>query len=108
MITQKIFTSEAIKFIFEKDGQVAGRAYLYLITNDLHEQCYGLVEDLFVDDKWRGQGIGTELLTAVMVEARKRKCYKLIGTSRTARAEVHEWYERLGFKKYGVEFRMDL
>ena len=101
-------TSQTIKFEIEKDGQVVGRAYLYLINNDLHEGPYGLLEDVFVDQTYRGQGLGNELLNEVIAEAKAQKCYKLIGTSRTSRAEVHAWYEKLGFEKYGFEFRMDL
>lgn len=99
--------SKAIKFEIMADGQVVGRAYLYLIANDLGRGHYGLLEDVFVAEDYRGRGLGNELVKAVIQEARKQNCYKLIGTSRHSRPEVHEWYQRLGFKDYGREFRMD-
>lgn len=99
--------SHAIKFEVRQGNKTIGRIYLYCIKNDLHKQPYGLVEDLFVDEGARRQGIGKMLLGAAIVEAKKRKFYKLIITSRMARAEVHGFYERHGFKKYGLEFRMD-
>ena len=97
----------AIKFTFEEEGNVVGRAYLYIIHNDLHDRPYGLLEDLFVEESQRGKGLGNKLVLAVIEEARERKCTKLIGTSRYARTEVHAWYEKLGFKDYGKEFRID-
>jgi len=100
--------SEAIKFIIEKDGKVAGRAYLYLIYNDLHSEPYGFLEDVFIEESYRGQGIGGELVKAVIEEAKELGCYKLIGTSRNSRTEVHEFYKKLGFEDYGKEFRIDL
>lgn len=100
--------SRAIKFEIKQNKKTIGRVYLYYIKNDLHKQPYGFVEDLFVDKAMRGQGIGKMLLEAVVTEARKRKCYKLVGTSRMTRTEVHSFYESHGFKKYGWEFRMDL
>ncbi len=100
--------SVAIKFIAKENGKEMGRAFLYLIYNDLHAEPYGLLEDVFVDATSRGKGIGNELVLAVIHEAKKRGCYKLIATSRTSRHEIHTWYERLGFKNYGLEFRMDL
>jgi GNAT superfamily N-acetyltransferase len=52
--------------------------------------------------------LGGELVKAVVAEAKRLGCYKLIGTSRAERASVHAWYKNLGFKDYGKEFRMDL
>lgn len=109
MVIKKISqVSEAIKIIHEVDNIELGRVFLYFIKNDLHVPPYGLVEDLFVVESARGQGIATELLKQVIIEAKARGCYKLLATSRTERSELHSWYERLGFKLHGVEFRLDL
>mgnify|MGYP002640228858 CR=1 FL=1 len=97
----------AIKFTFEEDSKVVGRAYLYIIHNDLHDRPYGLLEDLYVEESQRGKGLGNKLVQEVIEEAKNRQCTKLIGTSRYVRSEVHAWYEKLGFKDYGKEFRMD-
>jgi GNAT superfamily N-acetyltransferase len=89
------------------DGEVA-RAYLYLMTNDLHDAPFGLLEDVFVAESERGSGLGTALVHEVIAAARAAGCYKLIATSRAARPKVHALYERLGFESYGLEFRMNL
>ena len=101
-------SSKAIKIIIEKDNKIIGHTYLYLIKNDLHEKPYGLLEDLYVDEEYRGQKIGSELAQAVIVEAKKLGCYKLLSQSRYARKNVHEFYKKLGFKDYGKNFRLDL
>src|SRR5690349_4249335 len=88
------------------DGEIA-RAYLYVMTNDLHEEPFGLLEDVFVAESERGSGLGTALVNEVIAAAREAGCYKLVATSRASRPKVHELYERLGFKNYGVEFRMN-
>lgn len=90
-----------------EQGEVA-RAYLYVMTNDLHEAPFGLLEDVFVAESERGSGLGTALVNEVIAAARAAGCYKLVATSRASRPKVHELYERLGFAKYGVEFRMNL
>lgn len=100
-------SSQAIKIEAEKDGKIVGRAYLYLIYNDLHQAPYGLLEDVFVEDSERGQGTGTELVKAVIEEAKAQGCYKLVGCSRYSRPNVHKWYESFGFQDYGKQFRMD-
>ena len=98
----------AVKITAEEDGQTVGRAWLYILYNDLHQEPYGLLEDVFVEESQRGKGVGNELLKNIITEAKARGCYKLIGTSRNSRDSVHTWYQRLGFKDYGKEFRMDL
>ena len=88
-------------------GEIA-RAYLYVMTNDLHAEPFGLLEDVFVDESHRGSGLGTALVQEVIAAAREAGCYKLVATSRASRPKVHELYERLGFANYGLEFRMNL
>ncbi len=98
----------AIRFSQQENGKEVARAYLYILKNDLHKEPFGLLEDVFVDESQRGTGIGSTMIAAIIAEAKSRGCYKLIGTSRESRTEVHNFYTKLGLKKYGVEFRLDL
>lgn len=100
--------SKAIKFELREGAKAVGRAYLYIIRNELHKKPYGLLEDLFVDEEYRSKGFGKMLLSQVIAEAKRIKLYKLIGTSRLSRVNVHKFYKKFGFAKYGWEFRMDL
>lgn len=107
-ISKSIKASKVIKFEVRDGKKSVGRVFLYVIKNDLHTEAYGYIEDLFVDEALRGQGYGKKLLQMVILEAKKRKLYKLVGTSRTFRTEVHAFYQKFGFKKYGFEFRKEL
>ena len=100
--------AHGLRFAVVQDGKEVGRAYLYFMHNDLHEAPFGLLENVFVDEGCRGQGVGTALVHKVIKAAKAERCYKLIATSRTSRPEVHELYERLGFEQHGIEFRMNL
>lgn len=100
--------ARGIRFsISHERGEVA-RAYLYIMGNDLHDEPFGLLEDVFVDEAQRGSGLGTALVKEVIAAAREAGCYKLIATSRTSRPKVHALYEQLGFANYGLEFRLNL
>lgn len=96
-----------VRFSVDRGEKEVGRAYLYLLRNDLHERPFGLLEDVHVDESCREQGVAAELLEAVLFHARNT-CYKLIATSRAdgSRDSVHAWYVRLGFSEYGREFRI--
>ena len=98
----------AVKITLEDAGAVVGRAYLYLIKTDVHVEPYGYLEDVFVEESKRGQGVGTKLIQAAIDEARVRGFYKIIGTTRHEKSGVHAFYEGLGFENHGLEFRMDL
>jgi GNAT superfamily N-acetyltransferase len=100
--------AQGIRFsITSERGEIA-RAYLYIMRNDLHAEPFGLLEDVYVDESQRGKGLGTTLVNEVIAAAHEAGCYKLIATSRMSRPKVHRLYERLGFEKHGVEFRMNL
>jgi GNAT superfamily N-acetyltransferase len=103
----KVKTYKAIKIEILEGKKPVGRAYLYLIQNDLNKKPYGLMEDVFVDESLRGKGMGTKLILEIIKQAKQHKCYKLIATSRFSRPKVHKFYRKFGFKKHGVEFRMD-
>jgi GNAT superfamily N-acetyltransferase len=100
--------AKGIRFSISGEGREVARAYLYVMTNDLHEAPFGLLEDVYVDESQRGGGLGSALVKEVIGAARELGCYKLVATSRTSRPKVHELYERLGFAKHGVEFRINL
>lgn len=103
----KEIEAKGIKFYREDGGVEVARATLYVLKNDLHDGPFGLMEDVFVEESLRGQGVGSELVGMVVAEAQRQKCYKLICTSRYSRGDVHKLYEKLGFVKHGEEFRMD-
>ncbi len=94
-------------FVMEKNKEIA-RAYLYIMSNELHKNPFGLIEDVFVFDENKGAGLGSQLINEVMKVAEKKKCYKIIMTSRYSRPDLHKLYQDLGFKDYGKEFRIDL
>jgi GNAT superfamily N-acetyltransferase len=99
--------AKGIRFSISANGSEVARAYLYVMTNDLHEAPFGLLEDVHVDESQRGNGLGSALVREVIAAAQEVGCYKLIATSRTSRRKVHELYQRLGFEQHGVEFRIN-
>ena len=68
----------------------------------------GIIEDVFISDKYRSKGLGSELLQEVIEVAKEKRCVKLLALSRFENTRAHTFYERLGFTKYGLEFRMNL
>ena len=107
-ITTNEVEAKGIKFIIVESDREVARAYLYLMHNDLHPEPFGLLENVYVTDNKRGEGLGTELVNRVIEAAKKQGCYKLIATSRKSRPKVHQLYKKLGFEEHGLEFRINL
>ena len=106
-IKEKEIPGKGIKFYIQKDGKEIARAHLYILKNDLHQEPFGFMEDVFVDESKRGQGLGLKMVKNLVAKAKEQGCYKLICTSRNSRQKVHEFYKRIGFKEHGKEFRID-
>ena len=100
--------TKGVRISVKENRKEIGRCFIYLIKNDLHKEPYALLEDVFVDEEYRKKGIGTQLVKRAIELAKKLNCYKIIATSRFERENLHEWYQELGFKKHGLEFRIDL
>lgn len=98
----------AIRLSAHENDEELGAVYLYLIRNDSHKEPYALLEDLLVKEEYRGKGIGSTLVKEAIAEAKRLGCYKILATSRMERENVHRLYEKLGLKKRGYAFRMDL
>jgi GNAT superfamily N-acetyltransferase len=88
--------------------KVVATGMIFYIHVPIRGRSFAFIEGLVVDETTRGQGVGTQMLSEFVNLARKRDCYKIIFTSGFDREEAHQLYEKLGFKKWGYEFRMDL
>ncbi len=107
-IKQKKAKCKGIKIFIKEDKQEVGRAFLYLLWNDLRGRYFGYLEDVYVDENFRGKGLGNKLVERIIDYAKKNDCYKIVATSRYGRDGVHKMYEKHGFENFGYEFKMYL
>lgn len=106
-IEKQVLNEMTIRFSHIEEEKEIGRAFLYILKNDLHKQPFGLMEDVFIDKSKRGRHLGREIIKQVLEEAKARGCYKIICTCRYEKPKVHEIYSSLNFKDHGKEFRID-
>jgi len=90
-------------------GAVIGTYSLLIMDNLGHRGASSaIVENVAVAPAARGQGAGTIMMRHAMDYARQRGCYKLVLSSNIARERAHAFYDRLGFQRHGISFRVDL
>lgn len=63
-----------------------------------------VLEDIIVDERFRGKGIGKQMIDYALRMALAKNCYKLSLSSNRQRTGAHRFYENLGFEKHGVSF----
>jgi GNAT superfamily N-acetyltransferase len=60
---------------------------------------YAVVENVVTDAEHRRRGIGSKVLGELLERCWSLRCYKVMLMSGRARAEIHGFYEQLGFDK---------
>jgi ribosomal protein S18 acetylase RimI-like enzyme len=67
-----------------------------------------VVESVAVDPRRQGGGVGKAMMDHAMSIARDKGCYKLALSSSLKRVRAHAFYEKLGYRRYGYSFGVDL
>ena len=74
----KEISASGVKIVLEENGQNVGRGFLYLLHNDLHQEPFGLMEDVFVEEAFRGKGYGEKITTSMFIISYYLKLTNLI------------------------------
>lgn len=84
--------------IVAKEGtQIIGMATLILTITPNGKRAK--VEDVVVDEKYRGKGIGEKLSKKLIAIAKSKRVRRIELTTGQRRIAAHKLYEKIGFKK---------
>ncbi|MDI1240631.1 MAG: GNAT family N-acetyltransferase [bacterium] len=95
--------------VAELDGEVVGTlqlTYTPSISFRGGKRC--TVESVRVDKKYRGQGIGREMMLWAIERAKDNGCVSMQLTTNNDRVDAHRFYESLGFSKSHVGMKLKL
>lgn len=108
ILKQQLEDTACSVFVAKLEGKVIGTATLYYMDVAARGRKYAFLEGLVIHEDHRGNGHGSAFFKKCVEIAKTKNCYKMIFTSGTDREDAHKFYEKLGFAKWGFEFRMDL
>ncbi|MBI2613632.1 MAG: GNAT family N-acetyltransferase [Candidatus Levybacteria bacterium] len=80
----------------------SGREIIGMLTLIVFRSAFakkGLLEDIVVDSKYRGKGVGTKIILAAIDEARREGVTHLDFTSSPQREDANRLYQHMGFEK---------
>ena len=85
--------------IAEKDGEIVGTLQITFTPSiSFQGGKRATVESVRVDEKYRRQGVGKELMLWAINRAREENCLMIQLTTNADRKGAHRFYENLGFK----------
>ena len=94
-----------IVHVAELDGKIVGSTTLLIEQKFIHEGGFvGHIEDVVVNKKFEGRGIGMKLVLSLLDVAKEKKCYKTI---LSCEDKLIPFYEKIGFKQKSTEMRFD-
>jgi len=97
-LTNRIQNSESIIYIAYDDENAVGFTQLYPLFSSVSMQPMFLLNDLYVEDNYRNQGIGN-----LLIDKAKQLCktlnYKGLAIQTAQSNPAQHLYERLGFVK---------
>ena len=84
--------------IAERDGQIAGTFQLSFLPGLSHKGSWrGQIEAVRTAAKFRGQGVGAQMMQWAIEASRERGCRMVQLTTNKTRKDAHRFYDRLGF-----------
>jgi GNAT superfamily N-acetyltransferase len=94
-------------FVAEEDGIIVGT--LTLIVTNIPTGRKAWIEDVVVDEAFRGQNIGAKLVAEAMAAATTIGVRKIYLTSNPSRKAAHALYKKCGFEEYDTTvFRVNV
>jgi GNAT superfamily N-acetyltransferase len=88
--------------------QVVGFCSLTVKHNLWVQGFLGNLDEMIVEESYRGQGIGGKLVKRITEIAKEKNCKRLELESSFHREEAHKFYEELGFEKRAYLFSKEL
>lgn len=107
LFTRVLLDPNQQTLVAEVYDEVAGTLVLAILPNLAHGGApYAMVENVVVDEEYRGEGVGKALMKEAMKRARAAGAYKLALCSNLERTEAHRFYEALGFRETHAGFEV--
>ncbi|HEY4520964.1 MAG TPA: GNAT family N-acetyltransferase [Candidatus Paceibacterota bacterium] len=96
-LLQRIAADDNLELWTAKDGErIVGMATLAIVV--IPESPRAQIEDVVVDEQYRGQGLGERLSTKLIERAREKKIPTITLSSRADRVAANKLYQKLGFQ----------
>ena len=107
LYTKILLDSNQHPLVAEDYEEIVGTLVVAILPNLAHGGApYAVVENVVVDEEYRGEGVGKALMREAVERARRAGAYKLALCSNLDRQEAHAFYSSLGMKQTHAGFEV--
>ena len=90
------------------DNKIVGFCSLTIKNNLWQAGNLGHIDELIIDENYRGLSIGTKLMAEITKIAKEANCKRIELDSAFHRKEAHQFYENLGYENRAFLFSKEL
>lgn len=95
-------------FVAEEKGKIIGFATVSVRTIVRYPKPIAELDELFVVEEFRQHGVGKMLMDKIEEVAKEKDCYRIYIASADRFEVAHNFYQRIGYTKYGLHFYKNL
>jgi ribosomal protein S18 acetylase RimI-like enzyme len=90
------------------DSRIIGFCSMLIKYNLWQEGRLAHIDELVVDERFRGQGVGSRLVEAMTAAAQEKECKKIELDTAFHKEDSHRFYKHLGFENRAFLFSKNL
>jgi len=106
---QETFRDPKTQFLVaHKSGRVVGFVNFTTRRTIIHPSSSGLIDELIVSREYRGEGIGSSLISGVVARCREMGCCELEVSTLMSNEKARNFYKKQGFDEESVLLEMQL
>jgi GNAT superfamily N-acetyltransferase len=84
-------------YVLEQDDVIVASTYLNIVPNMTRSASpYAIIENVVVDEVWRGSGLGKKIMAETIQVAWDAGCYKVTLTTGSRNPNTHAFYRSCG------------
>ena len=92
--------------VIEDDGTVVGFVHFHFQLSSWSHSSHCYLEDLYVDEQFRGQGLATTLIAEVKRAAMEQGCSELFWITRSGNSTARSLYDKLATESDFVRYEI--
>ena len=97
-LKERIIKKDSEIYVYESDGRLAGFVQLYPIFSSTRMKKAWLLNDLFVDEEYRGKGVSTRLIERAKKLVKETGAFGMMLETEKTNVIGNSLYPRAGFR----------
>jgi len=103
-LTRMLAHADYTAVVAESGHDIAGLVLVHIEHGLEYDAVYGRIMGLVVDERWRGRGLGKQLMQQMERWCKGQGADRIVLTSGNQRSDAHKFYDAIGYQRTGIRF----